>query len=67
MEIKVINGVYNDTKDIKPVGTALLDKYCSLKKCENCNEGIAFIEWESGKIKCTQCSYNVEEYVIKTN
>jgi len=57
MEIKIINGVYNEPQDIKPIGTALLDENENLKKCLGCNEGIAFIEWETGKTKCTQCNY----------
>ena len=57
METKIIYGVYNEPEDIKPIGTALLDENGELMKCESCNEGIAFIEWETRKTRCTRCTY----------
>ena len=57
METRKIHGVYNEPQDIKPIGTALLDINGEPKKCQSCNKGIAFIEWETGKTKCTRCTY----------
>jgi uncharacterized protein (DUF983 family) len=55
MEIKEIKAVYINDGDIRPVGKALIDKNGDLKNCNKCKKGIAFFEFESGKIKCTQC------------
>ena len=59
MEIRIIHGVYNDDEpdDIKLIGTALLDRNGEPKKCQDCNEGVAFVELETGKTKCTRCAY----------
>jgi len=59
MEIRIIHGVYNDyePEDIKLIGTALLDRNGEPKKCQYCNEGVVYIELETGKTKYTNCAY----------
>lgn len=57
MEIKQIYGVFHNQSDEKPIGNTFLDEKGNIIKCINCKDGFAFIEWETGKIKCTKCNY----------
>jgi len=57
MEIKEIKAVYINDGDIRPVGKALIDENGNHKICNKCKKGIAFFEFESGKIKCIQCNH----------
>jgi hypothetical protein len=57
MEIKIIKVVFRDSKDIKPVGTVLIDEYGKIIICSCCNNGTLYIEWETGLTKCTMCNY----------
>ncbi len=57
MQIKEIKAVYINGGDIKPVGKALVDEKGNFTNCNKCKKGIAFFEFESGKIKCTKCNH----------
>jgi len=57
MEIKIIRAVYNVSDEIRPVGRTIEDKNGETIKCPKCDKGILYLEFETGKIKCTQCHY----------
>ena len=59
MEIRILKAVYDDLGDIRPVGKALEDENGNYKKCFECKEGILYLEFESAKIKCIKCCYQV--------
>ena len=57
MKIKIIKAVYSNSEEISPVGKALEEPNGDYKKCPTCEQGVLFIEFASGKTKCTQCDY----------
>lgn len=57
MEIKIISAIYNENQDIKPIGSALFDEKGIVIICPNFGEGTIFLEWETGKTRCTICDY----------
>lgn len=57
MKTKIIQAVYDDSESIRPVGKAHEDKNGNLIICPKCNKGITFLEFKSGKDKCTICNY----------
>ena len=57
MEIKKISGIFENSDDIRPVGKSLEDHEGKYIYCPDCKKGILFVEFESNRIKCTQCGH----------
>ena len=52
-----VKAVYVKVGDISPVGITLKDKLDKDIHCPECRKGILYLEFESGKTKCTLCGH----------
>lgn len=57
MITKNIDAVFANQGDIRPVGIAERHEDGSHKRCPICHEGITYFEFDTSKIKCTQCDF----------
>lgn len=55
MKLEVIQAVYYNKVEIKPIGKAISNRKGEYIKCLKCNNEIQFLEFETGRIRSTQC------------